>query len=94
MTSTHTGRPVLIDAAPRKSLVLSLVLTFFLGPFGMFYTTIFGALVMLAVSVPLVILTLGAAWAGIVPACMIWGAWSGHRHNERQRRIYAARGGW
>ena len=37
--------------AKRKSVVLSLVLTFFLGPFGMLYSTVPGALVMLVLYV-------------------------------------------
>ncbi|MDO5628349.1 MAG: hypothetical protein Q4G43_08525 [Mobilicoccus sp.] len=92
MTSSPT-RPM-VDAAPRKSLLLSALLTFFLGPFGMFYTTWLGTIVMIVLSVPLLLLTMGAAWAGIVPIAMIWGVWAGHRYNERQRRIYSARGGW
>lgn len=91
---TQTARPTVVNGAPSKSLLLSGLLTFFLGPFGMIYTTVFGTIVMLALSIPLLLLTLGGAWPGIVPICMIWGVWSGHRYNERQRREYAARGGW
>lgn len=94
MTGTQSAPTVLIDAAPRKSLVLSLLLTFFLGPLGMFYTTILGALVMLAITTVVAIVTLFQGIPIVWPLCMIWGAWAGHRYNERQRRIYAARGGW
>jgi hypothetical protein len=60
--------------AKRKSVVLSLVLTFFLGPFGMLYSTVPGALVMLVLYVVLGIITLGWAIAVLPPMAMIWGA--------------------
>ncbi len=91
---THPQTPIPIGAAPRKSLLVSLLLTFFLGPLGMFYTTIFGALVMSGVTTVVAIVTLFQGLPIVWPLCMIWGAWAGHRKNERQRRIYAARGGW
>ncbi len=37
----------------RKSVLLALVLTFFLGPFGMVYSTVVGAVVMLVLYVAL-----------------------------------------
>jgi hypothetical protein len=69
--------------AQRKSVVLSLVLTLFLGPFGMLYTTIFGAIVMLVLYVALGIPTLGWALAGLHPVAMIWGAWAADRANRQ-----------
>lgn len=91
--NTRPSQTVLVDGAPRKSLLLSALLTFILGPFGMFYTTAIGAIVMIVLSIPLVILTLGAAWGGIVPVSMIWGVWAGHRWNERRRAEWAGRAG-
>jgi len=73
--------PVIV--ARTKSVALSLVLTFFLGPLGMLYSTIFGAMVMIAASIPLFILTLGHAGFLIWPVSMIWGAWAAHRYNQR-----------
>ena len=66
----------------RKSVVLSLVLTFFLGPFGMLYSTVVGAVVMLILYVALGIPTLGWAIAGLHPIAMIWGAWAAHQANQ------------
>ena len=62
--------------AKEKSVVLSLVLTFFLGPFGMLYSTITGAIVMLILYLALGIPTLGWALIGLHPIAMIWGAWA------------------
>ena len=60
----------------------SLVLTFFFGPFGMLYSTVSGALIMLALYVALGIPTLGWARAGLHPIAMIWGAWAAHNANQ------------
>jgi hypothetical protein len=69
--------------AQRKSVVLSLVLTLFLGPFGMLYTTFFGAVVMLVLYIALGIPTLGWALTGLHPIAMIWGAWAADRANRQ-----------
>ena len=66
----------------RKSVVLSLVLTFFFGPFGMLYSTVVGAVVMLVLYVALGIPTLGWAIAGLHPIAMVWGAWAAHKANQ------------
>ncbi len=63
-----------------NNVVLSLVLTFFLGPFGMLYSTITGALVMLVLYLALGIPTLGWALAGLHPIAMIWGAWAASKN--------------
>jgi hypothetical protein len=68
--------------ANRKSVLLSLVLTFFLGPFGMLYSTVPGAIIMLILYVALGIPTLGWAIAGLHPIAMIWGAWAAHNANQ------------
>jgi hypothetical protein len=68
--------------ANRKSVVLSLVLTFFLGPFGMLYSTVLGAVVMLVLYVVIGILTLGWGIAALHPIAMIWGAVAADRANR------------
>ncbi len=68
--------------ANRKSVVLSLVLTFFLGPFGMFYSTVSGALIMLVLYIGLGIITFGWALAVLHPLAMIWGAVAADRANH------------
>jgi hypothetical protein len=65
----------------RKSVVLSLVLTFFFGPFGMLYSTVPGALIMLVLYVALGILTVGWALVVLHPIAMIWGAIAADRAN-------------
>lgn len=79
-------QPPTIVVARTKSVLLSLVLTFFFGPLGMLYSTIGGAIVMMILSIPAFILTLGHAAFLIWPMSMIWGAWATHRYNERLLR--------
>jgi hypothetical protein len=78
--------PPTVIVANTKSVALSLVLTFLFGPFGMLYSTIWGALIMIALSVPLFFLTFGHGAPLIWPISMIWGAWATHRYNQRLLR--------
>jgi hypothetical protein len=71
---------------PQKSMVLSLVLTFFFGPLGMLYSTMIGAIIMLVAYVVIGILTLGWGLAVLHPIAMIWGAWATHEYNQRRLR--------
>ena len=66
----------------RKSVLLSLTLTFFFGPFGMMYSTVVGGLIMLVLYVVLGVPTLGWALAALHPIAMIWGAVASHRANH------------
>jgi hypothetical protein len=71
---------------PQKSMILSLVLTFFFGPFGMLYSTVLGALIMLAAYIGIGIVTLGWGIAILHPIAMVWGAWAVHSYNENRLR--------
>jgi hypothetical protein len=68
--------------ANRKSVAISLLLTFFLGPFGMLYSTASGAVIMLVRYVVLGIVTVGWAIAVLHPIAMIWGAIAADRANR------------
>jgi hypothetical protein len=78
--------PPTVIVANTKSIALSLVLTFFFGPLGMLYSTIWGALVMIVLSVPLFFLTFGHAAFLVWPISMMWGAWAAHSYNQRLLR--------
>ena len=82
-TAVHVayGGTAVVVVPPRKSVGVALLLTFFFGPFGMFYSTVTGALIMLAVlfvgGFVVGVLTLGLAWLFWGPlvwfASMVWG---------------------
>lgn len=57
-----------------KSVVLSLVLTFFFGPLGLFYASVWGALTLIVVAAVGVVPTLGFILIFVWPASMVWGA--------------------
>lgn len=67
---------------PTKSVGVALLLTFFLGPLGMFYSTTVGAIVMLIISLIVGILTFGIGLLLTQPICMIWGAVAASQHNR------------
>ncbi len=66
----------------QKSVLLSLVLTFFLGPVGMLYSTVLGAVVMLVLYLAIGIPTLGWGLTVLHPIAMIWGALAANRANS------------
>lgn len=63
------GGTTVVTMSPPKSVGVALLLTFFFGPFGMFYSTVSGALIMLAVSF------IGGFFAGILTFGLAWLAW-------------------
>jgi positive regulator of sigma E activity len=68
---------------PPKSMVTSLLLTFFFGSLGMLYSTIIGAVIMFIISVIVAILTLGFGLLVTQPICMIWGAIAVNNYNKK-----------
>lgn len=79
--SAGRGGTTFVVLAPPKSAGIALLLTFFFGPLGMLYSTVSGALIMLAVSligsVMVAVVTFGLGlflwWPAIWLASMIWG---------------------
>lgn len=77
-----------VTAIAPKSVGVALLLTFFFGSFGMFYSTITGGIVMSCVNLFLFLLgflTLGFTWFGFfitAPICMIWAAIAANETNK------------
>jgi hypothetical protein len=84
MSQYPPPQPVIV--ARTKSVALSLVLTFFFGPLGMLYSTVWGAIIMILFSVVAFFLTFGHGLIFTWPLSMIWGAWAAHRYNDRLLR--------
>lgn len=86
-----------------KSVGAAFALTFFFGVFGMFYSTVTGALIMLGITVGATVLgslfsaiTLGLGAFVVVPLLLliwptsiIWGCLAASNHNERLRAAAA-----
>ncbi len=57
-----------------KSVFVALVLTFFLGPLGLFYANTTGAVALIALAAIGVVPTLGYVLVFVWPASMVWAA--------------------
>lgn len=75
-----------------KSVALALVLTWFFGPFGMFYSTILGGVVMLIADVILGTLTFGLFLIIAWPVQMVWAAIAASNANKASMPAVAVTG--
>lgn len=90
----HTGPlPPPVVPTREKSVGVAIVLTLFFGPFGMFYSTVGGALAMLAVLFVGGFLAFGLFWFLLWPIAwvgsMVWGALAASRSTP-----HPTRSGW
>ena len=88
--NVHYATMAAVTVQPTKSVGIALLLTFLFGPFGMFYSTVSGAIFMIGVLVVggfvAGLLTLGLAWIVWGPlvwvASMVWGSMAAAEHSE------------
>jgi hypothetical protein len=95
MACPHCGAPInaiaqgaLVAGAPaivltKKIVGISIILTVLLGPLGMFYSTIGGAVVMIFVSLFVALFTLGIGLLITWPICIVWGAAAASAYNNK-----------
>lgn len=72
-----------IIVASTKSVGISLILTFFFGALGMLYSTIWGAVIMIIVTIIVGTITFGMGLFLLWPICMIWGAFAAASYNKK-----------
>ena len=85
--ATGQSQPIIVQST--KNVGVAIILTIIFGPLGMFYSTIPGALIMIAVN--LVILVLGVFTVGIGyilffltwPVSIIWAAVAANSYNQK-----------
>jgi len=65
-----------------KSMGLSIILTVLLGPLGMFYSTVIGAIIMSVISIVIGIFTFGFGLLLTWPIAIVWGAWATSTYNK------------
>ena len=88
MENQHTlNQTQAVIAIAPKSTGISLLLTFLFGSIGMFYSTIIGALIMMAVELFVAIFTLGFGLLITHPICMVWGAIAVNNYNKKITNI-------
>ncbi|MFQ6083954.1 MAG: hypothetical protein ACE5WD_11455 [Candidatus Aminicenantia bacterium] len=68
---------------PTKSMGVAILLTVLFGPLGMFYSTIWGAIIMIVVSAVVGLLTLGFGLIITWPICVIWAAVATSSYNKK-----------
>ena len=78
-------------AATPKSVGVAFLLTFLFGPLGMFYATVSGAWIMLAVSVVGALLTVGVSLVITWPLCIVWACVAASNSNSGGPAIYNGR---
>ena len=79
--------------APRKSVGVAILLAFFFGPLGMFYSTVEGAFIMCVATFFSFFTGIGhffLAW----PICIVWAAMAADAHNRRLAGWAYARTGY
>jgi uncharacterized membrane protein YdbT with pleckstrin-like domain len=79
-------QPQKIVVTPTKSVGISIMLTVLFGPFGMLYSTIWGAIIMGIIALVVGVLTLGIGLLVIWPICILWGALATNSYNVRLLR--------
>lgn len=80
--ATKLNQNTIVVIQKEKNVGLALLLTFLLGPLGMLYSTISGAIIMSIVSILVGIFTLGFGLLFIWPICMVWSAIAASSYNK------------
>ncbi len=76
------AQPQVIIAQSPKNVGLAVALGLFLGPLGLFYSSIIGGIIMLVISIPLCIFTLGIGVLFTAPVCAIWAYIAASKYNK------------
>lgn len=80
MSTNDAGTMVV---ASTKGVGTSVLLAALFGPLGMFYSTILGAIIMLVISVPLALITVGFSLIITWPICLLWAGLAASSHNKK-----------
>ena len=81
-----SGQPQRIIVQSTKSVGVAILLTVLFGPLGMLYSTIPGALIMIAVHVVIFLVTFGFGTFLFIftwPICVLWGAMAASSYNRK-----------
>lgn len=100
-TPTPHGRPPraprLVRVPGRKSVFLAALLPMLLGPIGLAYSSVLGAIVtavaVLVIGVPIALFFppwMVVAFLLVVPVCVLWGVAAALTHNLRRRALLVA----
>lgn len=88
VATNQKATPVLV--MPTKSMVVSVLLTLFFGPLGLFYSSVMGGVVMLILSLVVAFVTVGMGLIVTQIMCVIWGAVSISAYNKKLVAVVTA----
>ena len=74
--------PPAVETTP-KSLGLAILLAAIFGPFGLFYATVPGAMLMLVAAIALAMFTFGIGVFLVWPLCIVWAAMAVTSYNKK-----------
>ena len=66
-----------------KSVGIAIILTVLFGSLGMFYSTVWGAIIMTVISIVVGVLTVGIGLLVTWPISVIWGAVAASSYNKK-----------
>ncbi len=72
-----------LQKLPTKSFIVAILLTIFLGPIGLFYTSVIGALIMLVITAIVGFITFGFGLFIPYIVCIIWAVIATNSYNKR-----------
>ena len=84
--TTTNNQPVNVTViqSSDKSVAVALLLSVFLGPLGMLYSTIVGAIIMFVITIVVGFLTFGFGLLLTHPICVIWSVIAVNMKNKKQ----------
>jgi membrane protein implicated in regulation of membrane protease activity len=77
----HISHPAVLTTP--KNAVIAVLLAGLLGPFGLFYATVSGAMIMIVVAIALAMFTWGIGVFLVWPLCMVWAWRATVSHNKK-----------
>lgn len=78
----ESSRPVVVMTTT-KSVGVAIILTVLFGPLGMFYSTVWGGIIMSILTLIVGIVTVGLGLIVIWPIVVIWGAVAANSYNKK-----------
>jgi len=82
MSDENTSARTIV-VTPTKSVGIAIILTVLFGSLGMFYSTVWGGVIMTVLSIVVGVATLGIGLLVTWPISIIWGAWAASSYNKK-----------
>ena len=87
--NASNGKTVVMGSMNTPNTGLAIFLALIFGPLGLFYSSIIGGIVMLIISIPVVLVSLGLGLVITLPICAIWAGMAASIKNKKARENLA-----